>query len=71
MISTMNRKETIEAVAEYFTGPHVVHSSIGLQIGGTSTKMAKLFFDTREKLGIKGYATKEEAEAALIDNLAE
>jgi hypothetical protein len=61
----MEKNETINLLAEHFTGPLVVDSSIRLQMGGSQAKMAKLFFDTRDKLGIRGYATKDEAAVLL------
>ena len=64
----MTPRETIDLIAEHFTGPLVVHNSIGLQLPGQSV-MAKRFFDTREALGIRGYATKEEATSTLAKKL--
>lgn len=56
----------IDIVAEFFTGPHVAYSSVGLQIAGHQAAMARQFFEARKKLGIEGYATKDEAVAAMI-----
>lgn len=58
-------REQIEAVAEFFTGPTVVYSSIMLDVSQgrdpAHAKMARIFFESRAKLGIQGYASKEEA----------
>lgn len=53
-------KEQIKALAEYFTGPSVVHNSIGLQVP-SQNQYAKAFFNTRTALGISGYMDKDEA----------
>lgn len=53
--------KVIDQLAEYFTGPVVVHNSIGLSVGGIQYKMAQRFFVVRDALGIVGYDTKEEA----------
>lgn len=55
----------IELLAEHFSGAEVAHNSICLQLGGVHAKMAQRYFDLREKLGIHGYASKDEAIAAL------
>ena len=68
----MSKAETIEAIAEHFTNSSLVaHNSISLQLPGLPQKLAKQFFDTRAKLGIRGYPTKEEAVRSLEDLLRE
>lgn len=61
----------IELLAEHFSGAEVAHNSICLQMGGVHAKMAKRYFDLREKLGIQGYASKDVAVAALKSALKE
>lgn len=61
---------TIDVIAEHFTGAHVAHNSVCLQLGGPHGTMARSWFDTRENLGIRGYASKDEAVAALKKALA-
>jgi len=61
----MKKIEVLELLAEHFTGPLVAHHSICLQVGNPHATMAKRFFDTREKLGIRGYADKAESAAIL------
>jgi hypothetical protein len=65
------RDETIEVIAEHFTGALVAHHSICLSLGGFHAMMAKRFFDARDKLGIRGYDTRESAIRALRANLGE
>ena len=65
----MTARETIDLIAEHFTGPLVVHNSVSLEVGGMTKVMARRFFDTRAALGIRGYASKEEATATLAEKL--
>ena len=66
----MTREETINAIAEHFTGALVAHNSICLQLPSPHYQMAKRFFETRDKLGITGYATKDEAVQSISDLLS-
>lgn len=56
----------VDQLASYFSGSMVAAASIGLQLGGHALTMAQPYFAMREALGIKGYATHEEAAAAII-----
>jgi hypothetical protein len=57
--------DAIDVLAEHFTGPLVAHNSICLQLGAPHATMARKFFETRKALGIEGYASKDQALAAL------
>jgi len=59
-------ENAIKELAVYFTGPAVAAHSMGLSMGGANALVANLFFEARSKLGISGYATPQEAEAALL-----
>ena len=59
-------KKQAEVLAEFFAGPMVAHHSVCLQLGGAHGKMARVFFETREKLGIRGWTSKEEAISILM-----
>lgn len=66
MTNTDKQKWTAgEVLAEYFTGPAVGLHSVGLSLSGPHRVAAKEFFRAREALGITGYATADEARAAL------
>ena len=65
----MTQREAIDLLADHFTGGLVAHQSICLELGGPHSAMAKRFFRTREALGIRGYASKEEATATLAEKL--
>lgn len=65
-------KETIKALAEYFTGEDVGFHSIALSIPHGLMRLnerAKRFFEIREKLGIKGYDDSDDAEKAITKKL--
>lgn len=64
------RDDTIETIAEVFTGPLVVHHSILLQLGHMHRTMAERYFDARDRLGIHGYMPKAEAVRVLRERLA-
>jgi hypothetical protein len=53
---TPPKDKLLEQLASYFTG---------LQLGGHARTLAEPLFAMRSALGIEGYATREEAIAAL------
>lgn len=57
--------EAIAALARYFSGPCVALHSIGLGMSGPSRIAADAYYEARGALGVDGYATAEEAEAAI------
>lgn len=57
--------EALRVLAEHFTGTLVAYHRACLVVDGVHGAMAKLFFDTREKLGIQEYDTAEKAEQTL------
>jgi hypothetical protein len=65
--------ELIRLLAAYFTGPDVPLNEAAKSIkkGGKYQlhERAERFFAVREQLGIKGWATAEEARAALCQKL--
>jgi hypothetical protein len=65
----MTKDERIRKLAEYFTGPIVVVSSIGLQLGGDRAVAANAFFDARNAVDVSGYMTADEAEIAIKNAL--
>lgn len=68
-VEIAKRADTIATIAEHFTGPLVAHHSILLAQGGPHRVMAQKFFEARQKLGIQGYSSKEEAIRTLEDLL--
>lgn len=60
------RDEAITRLAEYITaGSRVSGHSMGLQIGGARKEEADAFFALRNSFGVSGYATQDEAIAAI------
>lgn len=64
----VERAETIEELAVFFTGPMVTHQSMCLQLP-THQILARKFFETREKLGITGYMSAADAKKELEKRL--
>lgn len=65
----MMNTETVQKLAEYFTGPSVVFHSVGLQIGGDRGVAANAFYAARNALNVTGYMTASEAAPAITDAL--
>lgn len=63
--------DAIAAIAKHFTGPMVAHHSIGLELGHIHGKMARLFFDTREQIGITDYMSEADAITRLTKLLTD
>ena len=53
--------KAIELLATYLSGSNVAAASIGLQLGGHALTLAQPYFALREALGVRGYASREEA----------
>lgn len=63
------RDTAIRKLAEYLTAGRVAKHSIGLSVGAVARTEALDFFDLRGALGVSGYATADEAEAAIRQTL--
>lgn len=58
--------EQIEALAGYLTDTQrVTYHSVALETSGRAKLEGRAFFALREALGIRGYATKEQAIAII------
>lgn len=58
------KEDLLQTLTDYFNGPCMTHASISLAMPIHSVA-ARKFFETREKLGIKGYISNEAALEAV------